>query len=44
MFIFGIIVLVAALIFRNAFKVKPEDRRFQDKLKARQFLTRTASG
>jgi regulator of protease activity HflC (stomatin/prohibitin superfamily) len=36
MFIFGIIVLIAVLIFRNTFKVKPEDRRFQDKLKVRQ--------
>ena len=36
MFIFGIIILIAALIFRNAFKINPEDRRFQDKLRARQ--------
>jgi regulator of protease activity HflC (stomatin/prohibitin superfamily) len=36
MFIFGIIVLIAALIFRTSFRVRPEDRRFQDKLKVRQ--------
>jgi len=39
MFIFGIIILIAVFIFRGSFKVKPEDRRFQDKLKARQFAT-----
>ncbi|MGB3478470.1 MAG: prohibitin family protein [bacterium] len=39
MFIFGIIIIVAVLIFRGSFKIKPEDRRFQDKLKARQFAS-----
>lgn len=39
MFIFGIIILIAVFIFRGSFKVKPEDRRFQDKLKARQFAS-----
>ena len=39
MFIFGIIILIAVFIFRGSFKVKPEDRHFQDKLKARQFGT-----
>jgi hypothetical protein len=34
MFIFGIIIIVAVFIFRSSFKVKPEDRHFQDKLKA----------
>lgn len=39
MFIFGIIILIAVFIFRGSFKVKPEDRHFQDKLKARQFAS-----
>ena len=39
MFIFGIIIIVAVLIFRGSFKVIPEDRHFQDKLKVRQFAT-----
>ncbi|MGB3340902.1 MAG: prohibitin family protein [bacterium] len=39
MFIFGIIIIIAVLIFRNTFKVKPEDRRFQDKLKVRQLAS-----
>jgi regulator of protease activity HflC (stomatin/prohibitin superfamily) len=39
MFIFGIIIIIAVLIFRSTFKVKPEDRRFQDKLKVRQLTS-----
>lgn len=39
MFIFGIIIIVAVFIFRGSFKVIPEDRHFQDKLKVRQFAT-----
>jgi regulator of protease activity HflC (stomatin/prohibitin superfamily) len=39
MFIFGIIIIIAVLIFRAGFKVKPEDRRIEEKLKARKFGT-----
>jgi regulator of protease activity HflC (stomatin/prohibitin superfamily) len=39
MFILGILIVVAMFIFRATYKVHPEDRRIQDKLKARLFVT-----
>lgn len=43
MFIFGILIIVVMLIFRSAYKVKPEDMRIEDKLKVRTFVTLGAS-
>ena len=39
MFILGLLILVALFIFRATYKISPEDRRIQDKLKIRTFGT-----
>jgi regulator of protease activity HflC (stomatin/prohibitin superfamily) len=39
MFIFGILILAAMFVFRAMYKVQPEDRRIEDKLKIRRFGT-----
>lgn len=39
MFILGILILIALFIFRATYKISPEDRRIQDKLRIRTFGT-----
>ncbi len=39
MFILGLLILVALFIFRATYKISPEDRRIQDKLRIRTFGT-----
>ncbi len=39
MFILGILIIIGLFIFRAAYKVRPEDRRIEDKLKVRSFVT-----
>lgn len=43
MFILGILLIVALFVFRNVYKVKPDDMRIQDKLKTRMYVTFGAS-
>ncbi|UCD05715.1 MAG: prohibitin family protein [candidate division WOR-3 bacterium] len=43
MFILGILLIVALFVFRNVYKVKPDDLRIQDKLKTRMYVTFGAS-
>lgn len=39
MFILGILIIIALFVFRASYKVQPEDRRIEDKLKVRRFAT-----
>jgi regulator of protease activity HflC (stomatin/prohibitin superfamily) len=39
MFILGLLIIAALFIFRATYKISPEDRRIQDKLKIRTFTT-----
>ena len=39
MFILGLLILIALFIFRATYKISPEDRRIQDKLRIRTFGT-----
>jgi regulator of protease activity HflC (stomatin/prohibitin superfamily) len=43
MFILGILLIIGLFIFRNVYKVKPDDLRIQDKLKTRMYVTFGAS-
>jgi regulator of protease activity HflC (stomatin/prohibitin superfamily) len=43
MFILGLLIIAALFIFRATYKISPEDRRIQDKLKIRTFGTLGAS-
>ena len=43
MFIIGILIIVGLFIFRATYKVKPDDLRIQDKLRARGYATLGAS-
>lgn len=43
MFILGILLIVALFVFRNVYKVKPDDLRIQDKLKTKMYVTFGAS-
>ena len=39
MFVLGLLIIIALFIFRATYKISPEDRRIQDKLKVRTFGT-----
>jgi regulator of protease activity HflC (stomatin/prohibitin superfamily) len=39
MFILGILIIIAIFMFRASYKVKPEDRGIEDKLKVRYFVS-----
>jgi regulator of protease activity HflC (stomatin/prohibitin superfamily) len=43
MFILGILIIVGLFVFRNVYKVKPDDMRIQDKLRTRMYTTLGAS-
>jgi len=43
MFILGILLIIGLFVFRNVYKVKPDDMRIQDKLKTRMYVTLGAS-
>lgn len=39
MFIIGILIIIGVFVFRNMYKVRPDDLRIQDKLKTRTYVT-----
>ncbi|MDH4210676.1 MAG: prohibitin family protein [candidate division WOR-3 bacterium] len=43
MFILGILIIAGLFVFRNVYKVKPDDMRIQDKLRTRMYATLGAS-
>jgi regulator of protease activity HflC (stomatin/prohibitin superfamily) len=43
MFILGILIIAIMFVFRNVYKVKPDDLRIQDKLRTRMYVTFGAS-
>ncbi len=43
MFILGILIIVGLFVFRNVYKVKPDDMRIHDKLRNRMYVTFGAS-
>jgi len=43
MFILGILIIIGMFIFRNVYKVKPDDLKIQDKLRTRMYVTLATS-
>ena len=43
MFILGILIIIGMFIFRNVYKVKPDDLKIQDKLRTRTYVTLATS-
>ncbi len=43
MFILGILIIIGMFIFRNVYKVKPDDLKIQDKLRTRMYVTSATS-
>lgn len=43
MFIIGILIIIGLFVFRNVYKVRPDDTRIQDKLKTRTYGTLAAA-
>jgi len=43
MFVIGILIIIGLFVFRNVYKVRPDDHRIQDKLRTRMYVTMGAS-
>ncbi|UCG31150.1 MAG: prohibitin family protein [candidate division WOR-3 bacterium] len=43
MFLLGILIIIGMFVFRNMYKVRPDDLKIQDKLKTRMYVTFGAS-